>query len=273
VPGDGALAAAGITNEVAVGASTSMKWFDAGPPIGLSAEMRVGFGGDGTPITVEGAMGLTGELDIQGIKLTSAQLGVGLGGPNAYLFAKAAAKMQFGGTAMAAEAAIFVGKTATLNPIQKVNQNVAALVGDFNLADGPIIGSYVYGYGQFSVLPLLGIPATPLLDIQVGGGSGFYLFYQGGSGDLKTGIQQVYGISGEVLCLVSVSGRLESYIGINANLDNPGFANTTGSGAAVANLRGEIGIDPFSVSWSKNFKFSMTFGSALSPKIQTHVDF
>jgi len=131
----------------------------------------------------------------------------------------------------------------------------------------------VYGYGQFSVLPLLGIPATPLLDIQVGGGSGFYLFYQGGSGDMKTGIQQVYGISGEVLCLVSVSGRLDSYIGINGNIQNPSFDNTIGEGAAIATLKGKLGISPFAVSWSKNFRFETRFGSSLSPKFQTHVKF
>ena len=237
--------------------------------------MRVGFDNSGTPLTVTGSLGLGGELDLQGIVLKSAQFGVGLGGPNAYLFAKAAGKMEIGGFPLAAEAALFVGKAATLDPIKKVNPEIASIITGFGFGsiDGtdPIYGAYVYGYGQFSVLNLLGIPATPLLDLQVGGGTGYYLFYQGG--DVATGLQQVYSISGEVLCLVSVSGRLDTYLAFANNLNSPSFAGTKAAGIANAKLSGELGIDPFSVSWSKNFRFATDFDASRSPKFKTSVDF
>ena len=145
-----------------------------------------------------------------------------------------------------------------MDPVAKINPNVAKLVSDLGLgttvdSTQPLYGAYVYAYGNFSVLSLIGIPPTCLLDIRLGGGQGNYIFYRPGQGALA-GMQFTHTISGRVLCLVNIGGGIDGYLA-GAYIQPPGdnrqasFSNLKAAGRLHAQLSGKVGISPISYTW------------------------
>ncbi|MCW1883740.1 hypothetical protein OKA04_03305 [Luteolibacter flavescens] len=266
MPGDGTLSPGTVKTVVEVGASAPLDFL--GQKAQATAEMRVGIGANG-PVMVSGCIGTKGNLDFQSIRVKEAQFGVGIGALDAYVFAKAAGELNAAAFAMSAEAALFFGKTSTIQPIQKVNPNIAALLTALDVTTpetgGPLYGAYMFAYGDFSVLSLLGIPPSCLLDLRVGGGQGYYGFYRPGASTLA-GMQFAYGVRGQVLCLLDISGRLDGYIAGAVANEDISFNSMKAAGRMIATLSGEIGISPFSYDWKKNFSVDVIFNAAADPK-------
>lgn len=271
MPGGACLAAGGLKTEVTVGAAAPFTWL--GKTQNLEAEMRLGIGASGAPVSVAGSLGLKGELDLESVKVRDVQFGLAIGLPEAYLFAKAAGSLNAGGFAIDAEAAVFFGKTCRLDPIEKVDPNIVTQLTSAGLAPitSPLYGMYAYAYGDFSVLSLIGIPPSCLLDIRVGGGLGPLIFFRGPTA--LVGMKMSFGVRGEALCLVNVSGRLDGYLTGVMNPISTDLKNLKVLGRLVATLTGEIGIDPFSFDWDKSFYFDITLDPGNSPKFKWDVDY
>ncbi len=267
LPGDACLAAGGIKTEVAAGASAPISFI--GQTVTVNADMRVGIGDSG-PLSVAGGLGFKGQLDLQSISVIDPQFGLAIGTADAYVFAKAAGKLNAAAFAMDAEAGFFFGKTCRVDPIAKVNPNVADFLNKLGRAqpdhEAPLYGAYAFAYGDFSVLSLIGIPPSCLLDLRVGGGQGFFLFYQP-EGPITAGMQFIYGVRGQVLCLVDISGRLDGYLAASVASTDVSLSSMKVAGRLIATLKGEIGIDPFSYDWEKAFAVDVFFDPQASPKM------
>lgn len=273
LPGDACLAAGGVNTEVTVGASAPLNFI--GQNAMAEVEMRVGIGSSG-PVSVAGSVGIVGELDLQNIMVRDAQFGVAIGAPEAYLYAKAAGELDAESFAMSAEVALFFGKTCRLDPIKKVNANVADILTNLGVSTpisaSPLYGAYVYAYGDFSVLSLIGIPPTCLLDLRLGGGQGYYLFYRPSVATLA-GMQFTYGVRGEFLCLLDVGGRLDGYIAGSVDNNNVSLSGLKAAGRMIATVFGEIGIDPFSYDFEKSVNVDVIFDPSASPKMDWNISY
>lgn len=179
MPGGACRAAYGAATEVMVGAATRI------PIMGANADVRADFkaalDGSGVPVGFAGSMGLEGEVGIDNLKVTKAAFGFGFGAGDGYLYGKAAGKMDIGAIKAAAEGRFFVGRTCDLGILQAVDPLVLEVLGQTAIgasvnATEPVYGSYGYGEGSFSVLSLIGIPPTCMLDLRAGGGMGAFGF-------------------------------------------------------------------------------------------------
>lgn len=273
MPGDACLAAGGVNTEITVGASAPLSFI--GQQANATVEMRVGIGSSG-PVSVAGSIAIDGELNMQTIVIRDPQFGVAIGLPEAYVYAKAAGELDAGAFAMSAEVALFFGKTCRLDPIQKVNPNIAELLTKLGVATpseaSPIYGAYAYAYGDFSVLSLIGIPPTCLLDLRLGGGQGYYLFYRPSVATLA-GMQFTYGVRGEFLCLLDVGGRLDGYIAGAVSNNNVSLSGMKAAGRMNASVFGEIGIDPFSYDFEKTIRVDVLFDPNASPKMDWDISY
>jgi hypothetical protein len=276
LPGDATLAAGGVKTEITVGAATPLSFL--GQDAYASAELRVGIGQSG-PVAVAGSLDITGQIDFESIKVNHLHLAVAIGASDCYIGAKVAGELDTGVFIIGAEVAVFLGKTSRLDPVAKINPNVADLITKLGLgatdATSPLYGAYVYAYGDFSVLSLIGIPPTCLLDIRLGGGQGNFIFYREGAGALA-GMQFTHAIRGRALCLVNVGGSIDGYIAgaySTANGKNASFSNLKAAGRLNAVLSGKIGVSPLSYTWKKNFAFDVAIDPAASPKTSWSVNY
>lgn len=267
---------AGVKTEITVGAATPLSFL--GQDACASAELRVGIGQSG-PVAVAGSLDITGQIDFESIKFNHLHLAVAIGASDCYIGAKVAGELDTGVFVIGAEVAVSLGKTSRLDPVAKINPNVADLITKLGLgatdATSPLYGAYVYAYGDFSVLSLIGIPPTCLLDIRLGGGQGNFIFYREGAGALA-GMQFTHAIRGRALCLVNVNGSIDGYIAgaySTANGKNDSFSNLKAAGRLNAVLSGKIGVSPLSYTWKKNFAFDVAIDPAASPKTSWSVNY
>jgi hypothetical protein len=119
----------------------------------------------------------------------------------------------------------------------------------------PVLGAAAYAEGSMSLMPLIGIPPSCVLDLRVGGGQGVFLFKKGST--LAAGIKQSMSIRGELLCLVDVTGQLAYVIAGSGNLDG---SNLQATGYGRATVTGEVGYDPFSWDFEKTLTVLVTTG-------------
>ncbi len=154
------------------------------------------------PKGIGGKLEMTGgELDFQGLKITEFAAGIAVGSDECYLAATARVIV----SSYEAAGGIFFGRTCSIEPLELVDPDVAALLGP-----APFTGVYVYGEVWIPISEVvLGIPASCLFRISAGVGAGAFYFAEGPT----FGGKMLLGISGEVLCAVSISGQV-SMIGV-----------------------------------------------------------
>jgi hypothetical protein len=150
---------------------------------------------------------------------------------------------------------LFFGRTCTLDPILLIDSEVASVLGS-----PPFTGAYVYGEAHLPLNELLGIPSSCMLVLKYGVGAGVFVFAEGPTfGGKFTGE-----ISGEALCLLSISGRM-SLIGLKQGLSLESPMRFKGIGT----VKGKAGSCPFCVKFKKSVgvTFEVSGGDISSPSI------
>lgn len=248
---DGACRAAfGAASEILVGASGSYSWGARTPgdsgTTGLAINGKFTLDNGGGIIGLAGDVALLGELGFQDVKFKDLKLGFGFGAGDAYLYGRGAASLKV----MDVSAGVFFGQTCASNLaiLNNVDKDISTVISTLGLNPAQtVLGAAVYAEGSMSLMPIIGIPPSCLLDLRVGGGQGVFIFKQGSQ--LVAGIKQSMSVRGEILCLVDVTGQLAYVVAGSANLDG---SNLQAAGFGRATVRGEVGYDPFSWDFEKN---------------------
>ena len=171
-------------------------------------------------------------------------------------FAASADECYLGGRASArfdsyeVSAGIFFGKTCGVTPLQLVDDQVGDL---FAISEPftPLVGAYVYGEVWLPISELvLGVPATCFFNISAGVGTGVGFFIDGNDSPAFVG-KMFAGISGEALCVVSITGDV-SMVGL---VQDGSF-----SASGVGQLSGKAGWCPFCVKFSAMATLSYSNG-------------
>jgi len=244
-------------NEILIGADdVPLKWISPG----LSGNVGVKFtvmGGE--PIGLGGFFDMTGgPLTFEAFEIRDMAAAVAFGAihgdPTAaenYLAANL--DLQMGGYGLAGGA--FFGRTCTLDPILLIDPEVASVLGT-----PPFTGAYVYGEARLPVNELIGIPSSCLLQVNIGAGAGAFFFLEGPT----FGGKLVGEVSGEALCLVSISGRM-SLVGVKEGLNLTSPMRFSGTGT----LKGKVGVCPFCVKFKESvgIRFSVSQGQISSPEL------
>ncbi len=269
-PGSPSHPASSAAADVTITAATTANF--SGSETDIEVAAKIALDASGSPIGLSGRLGINGEMDFQGLTITTAELGFGFGAADAYLYGKAGAKSEL----FDLEAAIFLGRTVDPDVLLRVDPSVAkslAAAGakipgsDFGLPAGgnPLYGVYAYGYGAISVNSLIGIPPSPMLNIKAGSGAGYGIFYRGNS--LALAMRQTLGVSGQVLVIAEIGATLDlTAAAVAAKLPGQSvwdaLANAAVAGQASANFEIEIGVDPFSVEFEKTFTLYFSLGGS-----------
>lgn len=269
-PNAACLAAGGAKAEVAAGATADFMWGTKPNVITLGG--KVALDGSGSPVGLCGDFGLSREIDFQAVKLQNIKFGFGFGANNGYLYARGAGKMQ----TMDVAAGVFIGQTCDLGVIANADPDIGGLLPQilpgYSL---PVKGAMLYAEGGMSLMPLIGIPPSCVLDLRVSGGQGFFGFAGSstvngdGSIPVVAGIKQKLGVSGELLCLVDVSGSLAAVLAAQGTIKDGGLHFQGLSGTARATVRGEVGVSPF--SW--DFEKSIGLKLFANPSVTYSIDF
>ncbi|MCF7675477.1 MAG: hypothetical protein K9N23_17695 [Akkermansiaceae bacterium] len=236
----GCLAAGTQAVEVKVGAlDVPLDWVSPD----LRADVEVWFSmqtGPVRPRGVGGSIKMTGgELNFQSLKITEFQASVAVGLDECYLAATARVVI----SSYEAAGGIFFGRTCSIEPLEMVDPEVAALLGS-----PPFTGAYVYGEVWIPISEVvLGIPASCLFRISAGVGAGAFYFAEGPT----FGGKMMMGVSGEALCVVSIRGAV-TMIGVMTN----GSLRFAGKGS----LKGKAGWCPFCIKFSKSAKITYQDG-------------
>lgn len=194
------------------------------------------------PNGVGGTFEMTdGELDFQAFKVLEFGATIAVGFDETYIGAKARAT--FSNYEVAA--AIFFGRTCTLEPLLFVDPDI----GDVVTGGTTFTGAYVYGEVWLPISELvLGVPASCLFRIDAGVGAGAFYFVEGAT----YGGKIFLGVSGEALCLVSIRGEVKMIVASQAG-------NVRGSG--TGKFSAKVGWCPFCIKFSKSVKIKFDNGS------------
>jgi len=230
----------GKAAEVTVGATDiSVDW--------ISPDLRASIGGKFSfqttpsfrPIGMGGSFELVGPLSFEAFEITELGATMAFGQLENYLGCKARVKFnkyEFAG-------GLFFGKTCSIEPLLLVDPDVASVLGP-----PPFTGAYVYAEGWIPLNEALGIPSSCFFNIRAGIGAGVFYFVEGPT----YGGKALLGLSGEVLCIVSVKGEVKM-VGVKQGDD----LTLKGTGT----LSGEIGVCPFCVDFSKSIGMKYKNGS------------
>jgi hypothetical protein len=184
----------------------------------------------------------SGEISFEAFKITELACGVMFGATENYV--TAAIGMRFG--SYGAKGGVFFGRTCTLDPIKLWDPLVASAIGPPNPS---FTGAYVYGEAHIPVSEvILGIPASCMFKITADVGAGFFFFIEGPTYGARLGL----GVGGEVLCLVSIGGRVDM---VGARVGD--VTKLKGKGS----VKGEIGPCSFCIKFSKSVEMETTIGS------------
>ncbi len=246
-PDGAALVAAGAKTEIAASAATQMRWGLRESSLSLGGKVMLDNSGEVAGMTADIALG--GEFDFEAIKLTELKFGFGAGTGNAYVYGRAAGSMQL----MSVAAGIFIGQTLDINILKNADPDIGGLLADPSLGLAnqlPIIGAITYAEGSMSLMPIIGIPPSCLLDLRIGGGQGFFGFLK--DNGFVAGVKQSVNVTGELLCLVDVGGTMAFVLAGNATLKGGKLTDFSLDGSARATVFGEVGISPFSYDFEKS---------------------
>ncbi len=236
------LPPSGKATEVSMGADdVKVGWIS--PDLRASVGAKFTFDSGITPpllINVAGKLELNGAISFEAFEINRLAAAMAFGELENYFSAAAGIKFNkyegFGG--------IYFGKTCTLDPIAMWDPEVAAVLGT-----PPFTGAYVYAEATIPISEaLLGIPASCFFEISAEVGAGAFFFIEGPT----FGGKMLLGASGEVLCIVSVEGKVK-LIGVK----NPSGLTLKGTGE----LSGEIGFCPLCISFSKSLGITYKNGS------------
>ncbi len=182
---------------------------------------------------------LTGPLEFQTFTITSLGASMGFGLTENYFSGECG--VEFNG--YKGKGGIFFGKTCSLDAFFW-DKDVAQILGT-----PPFTGAYAYGEIWVPISEaLLGIPATCFFEVSAGVGLGAGYFIEG-----PTFIGKMYlGVSGSVLCIVSVEGDI--YL---VAVKNPQGLSLKGGG----DFTGSLGPCPFCISFSKHVGLLYQHGS------------
>jgi hypothetical protein len=271
-PNAACLAAGGAAAEVAAGATADFKW--AGKPNVISLGGKVALGPTGSPVGLCGDFGLAKDIDFQVVRLSNIKFGFGFGANNGYLYARGAGKLK----TMDVAAGLFLGQTCDLGVVANADPDIGGLLPQvlpgYSL---PVKGAMIYAEGGMSLMPLIGIPPSCVLDVRVSGGQGFFGFAGSstvngdGSIPVVAGIKQKLGVSGEVLCLVDVSGELVAVLAASGLVKDGGLSFQGLNGTARATVRGEVGVSPF--SWDFEKSLGLKLAADASGNVTYGIDF
>ncbi len=242
-PGGACMFGGGAKSEVIVGASTNLDWI--GQDVDISLGGKVALDGNGEVIGLFGDLKLVGELDFSEVKLKELGLGFGYGANNYYFYGKGAAKV----ASMDVAAGIFIGRTCSLDPIINADPDIGLVVAQAGLTP-PFTGASVYVFGAMSLMPIIGIPPSCLLDVRVGGGQGFFVFDTPES--TIAGFKSTQSVSGELLCIASVTGRQDTLISGAGRIDGGSPVLVNVSGTSRFTLAGSVGYGWLSYDFEKS---------------------
>ncbi|MBM3863760.1 MAG: hypothetical protein FJ385_07430 [Verrucomicrobia bacterium] len=238
----GCLAAGEQQVEVKIGAlDVPLDWIS--PDLRANLEVKFSMQTDPSvyPKGIGGALEMTGgELDFQSLKITDFAAAIAVGVNECYLAATARVIV----SSYEAAGGIFFGRTCSIEPLELVDPDVAALLGP-----APFTGAYVYGEVWIPISEVvLGIPASCLFRISAGVGAGAFYFVEGPT----FGGKMLLGVSGEALCVVSIGGQV-SMIGVMSG----GSLRFSGKGT----LTGRAGWCPLCVEFSESANITYQDGS------------
>jgi hypothetical protein len=134
---------------------------------------------------------------------------------------------------------LFFGTTCSIAPLAMVDPEFAGSIGT-----PPFSGAYVYGMGRFPI-----INAGCALRVSIGIGAGFFYFTEGH----VLGARFTGEVSGEAICLVNVSGKLDI-------LARYSFESKSKYAEGQLRLKGKAGKCPFCVKFGKTFKMAYDDG-------------
>ncbi len=242
-PGGACLAAGGAAAEISMGASGPLGWGEVSLDVDLAGKVALDSGG--APIGFFGDLKLAGPMDFSSVKMNELALGFGFGAGNYYLYGKGAGKVE----AMDIAAGIFFGRTCEVYPITNADPDIGKIITLQGLTP-PYSGAAVYAYGGISLMPIIGIPPSCLLDLRVGGGQGFFAFKSGNviSGGFKT----TQSVTGELLCLASVTGQQDTVLSGFGSIENGSPRLSGFSGTSRFTASGKVGIGFLSYTFKKS---------------------
>jgi hypothetical protein len=230
------LPASGRATEVTMGATdVEVGWIS--PDLRANVDAKFTFDPDNplpgtevpTLLTMGAGFELTGEINFETFKIKYLGASMAFGSLENYFSCAARISVNkyegMGG--------LMFGKSCSLDPFFW-DPDIQGILGA-----PPFTGAYMYAEVWIPVSEaLLGIPASCFFQVSAGVGAGAGYFVEG-----PTYIGKMFlGVSGEVLCIVSVSGDV-TLVGVK----NPDGLTLAGKGS----LRGEIGACPFCISFSK----------------------
>ena len=182
-----------------------------------------------------------GVLDFQSFKVIEFGATIAVGIDETYIGAKARATF----SSYEVAAAIFFGRTCTLEPLLFVDPDI----GDVVTGGTTFTGAYVYGEVWLPISELvLGIPASCLFRIDAGVGAGAFYFLEGPT----FGGKMFLGVSGEALCLVSIRGDVKMILASQAR---------DVRGAGTGKFSAKVGWCPFCIKFNKSVKIKYDNGS------------
>jgi hypothetical protein len=232
----------GKATEVTVGAQdVAVKWIS--PDLKANISGKFSFE---TPsfevLGMGGAFELTGPLTFASFQITELGATMAFGASENYLGAKA--RLKFNQYELAG--AVFFGRTCTLEPLIMVDKDVADV-----LPPPVLTGAYVYAEGWFPLNEALGIPSSCFFNVRVGIGAGAFFFLAGPDEIPTFGGKMLLGVSGEVLCLISLKGDVV-LIGLKSG-DELVFKGR-------GDLSAQIGFCPFCLNFSKSIGMKYQHG-------------
>ena len=187
-----------------------------------------------SPLGMAGAFELTGPLTFATFQITELGATMAFGAQENYLGAKA--RVKFNSYELAG--GVFFGRTCTFDPLIRVDKDVV------DVLPAPVLtGAYVFGEGWFPINEALGIPSSCFFNVRVGIGAGAFFFLAGDKEVPTFGGKMLLGVSGEVLCLISVKGDVV-LVGLKSG-DDLVFKGR-------GDLSAQIGYCPFCLNFSKS---------------------
>jgi hypothetical protein len=250
-PGGACLAAGGAAAEIAMGGGGKLKW--AGKTTSLSAGGKVALSASGQPVALSGDFSFHGDFDFSEVAVNDVKLGFGFGANNGYVYGRGAGAI----SSMSVEAGVFVGQTCDTAVIGHADEDIGSLLNTvlpgFSL---PVKGALVYAEGGMSLMPIIGIPPSCVLDLRVHGGQGYFGFFNG-SGQVVAGVKQLQGLSGELLCLVDASGKLATVMAGVGSVSGGSPHLSSLNGVTTAKMKGTVGVGWFSYTFTKKLGFNV----------------
>ena len=191
------------------------------------------------PIGMGGGLGVSGKMQFEVFELNELAAAVAFGQEENYLAGRVRAKVNRYEFATG----FFFGRTCFIDPLIVADKDVAKTL-PTRPENFPFTGAYLYGEVWVPLNEALGIPSSCAFNIRGGQGVGAFAFVDG-AGHLTIGGKYLYGISGELLCVLGVQGEVSATGGITIVGGEPTLLLR-----GVGKLTAELGYCPFCLDWS-----------------------